>query len=516
VNDLTDQELLRDFVAYKSEAAFAELVRRHVDHVYSAALRMVCDVHLAQDVTQGVFIALAKSASQLTDRPILSGWLHRTAQNIAANTVRSEVRRHTREQEAAAMNELLGNEPDTTWEMISPRLDAALGELDEPDRDALTLRYFERKSSREMAAILGTSEDAAKKRVSRAVERLRESFSKRRVAVAAGGLAALISANAVQSAPAGLAATISSVVLTGTAVQTSTILTATKTIAMTTIQKSIIIASLASVAGTGIYAAHLNTQLQAKIDTLQQQQAPLTAQIQELQQERNDATNQLASLLAENAWLKSDSNQDELLRLRAEVTRMENSQSQQQDDATTSAAKALVAKVNQLKQWLDQHPNEKIPEIGLLSDTEWLREASRTGNLTTDDDFVQAANGLRSTAKQDAARLMGQALDTYIANNNGKLPTDMSQLAPYLNASMDPSVLQRYQLVQSGNLSNISENDPIIAEKSPVDDQADTLFQISATSYSYKSAGSEAYSGSGSASFGPNVTSQIEPFEKNK
>jgi len=152
---------LREFASRKSEAAFAELARRHVDLVYSAALRMVCDAHLAQDVTQGVFIALAQSARQLADRPVLSGWLHRTAQNIASNTVRSEVRRRAREEKAVAMNELLGNEPDATWEMISPQLDAALGELDEADRDALMLRYFERKSAREMAAILGTSEEAA-------------------------------------------------------------------------------------------------------------------------------------------------------------------------------------------------------------------------------------------------------------------------------------------------------------------------------------------------------------------
>ena len=101
MNSLTDQDLLRDFDAHKSDAAFNELTRRHVDLVYSAALRMVCDAHLAQDVTQGVFIALAQSARQLAERPILSGWLHRTTQNLAANTVRSEVRRRTREEKAA-------------------------------------------------------------------------------------------------------------------------------------------------------------------------------------------------------------------------------------------------------------------------------------------------------------------------------------------------------------------------------------------------------------------------------
>ena len=176
MNNLTDPQLLRDYTERRSEAAFAEIVRRHVDLVYSAALRMVCDAHLAKDVTQGVFIALAQNARQLADRAVLAGWLHRTAQNLAANTVRSDVRRRAREQEAAAMNELLSTESDANWENIAPHLDAGLGELGEADRDALLLRYFERKSAREMAEILGTSEDAAQKRVSRAVERLREFF----------------------------------------------------------------------------------------------------------------------------------------------------------------------------------------------------------------------------------------------------------------------------------------------------------------------------------------------------
>src|SRR6266705_588129 len=121
MKSLTDQQLLRDYTERRAEAAFAELVRRHVDLVYSAALRMVRDAHLAQDVTQGVFVALAQNSRGLKDRPVLSGWLHRTAQNLAANAVRSDVRRRAREQEAAAMNGL--HEPNAVWEHIAPHLD---------------------------------------------------------------------------------------------------------------------------------------------------------------------------------------------------------------------------------------------------------------------------------------------------------------------------------------------------------------------------------------------------------
>src|SRR5580765_1357453 len=146
---------------------------------------MVCDSHLAEDVTQRVFLALAKNPGPLTDRPVLTGWLHRTAQNIAAQTVRTEVRRRARELEAATMNASLTHAPDAPWEQIAPHLDAALGELSEADRDALLLRYFERKSAQEMAQTLGVSEEAAQKRVSRATERLREFFVKRGITAGA-------------------------------------------------------------------------------------------------------------------------------------------------------------------------------------------------------------------------------------------------------------------------------------------------------------------------------------------
>src|SRR5262249_45379338 len=149
-------------------------------------LRMVRDPHLAEDVAQGVFLAMAKNSAHLSGCTVLAGWLHRTTQNLAANVVRSQVGRRAREKEDAAMNELLSDESDVPWTQIATHLDAALGELTESDRDALLLRYFERKSAREMAQILGTTDVAAQKRVNRAVDRLREFFGKRGIAVGTG------------------------------------------------------------------------------------------------------------------------------------------------------------------------------------------------------------------------------------------------------------------------------------------------------------------------------------------
>jgi RNA polymerase sigma factor (sigma-70 family) len=302
VTDQTDSLLLKAYVERRLEAAFNELVHRHVDLVYSAAIRMVRDPHLAEDVTQGAFIALARQASELVERTTLAGWLHRTTQNIAAQTVRTIERRRAREQEAFAMSEHISTSPDMSWEQIEPHLDAALGELVDVDRDAVVLRYFHKKSAAEIATILGVSDDAAQKRVSRAVEKLREVFAKNKITIGAGSLGILISANAVQAAPAGLAAKILAA--------TSGL---TVTAGMTMIQKLFIAGFAAVVIGGGIYSFHLQKQIAA----LKEQQTSLNQQIAQMSQERDDAKNQLAAAQRENE--QRQNNQDEVLRLRGET-----------------------------------------------------------------------------------------------------------------------------------------------------------------------------------------------------
>jgi len=310
---------------------------------------MVRDAHLAQDVTQSVFVALARNARQLTDRPVLSGWLHRTAQNLAANAIRSDVRRRAREQKAATMNELLATQSDATWEQVAPHLDTALGELSESDRDAVLLRYFEGKSAREIAQTLGVSDEAAQKRVNRAVERLREFFAKRGITVGAGGLAVVLSANAVQAAPVGLAVTISTAAaLTGTTFAVPATGTATKTIAMTTLQKTLIATTLAASVGTGIFEAHRASTLRTQAQTFQQRQAPLTDQIKQLQQERDDATARQAALEQEREQLQQTV--ADVPRLRGEVARLraeanQTQQLRQEIDRLRSAQRASTPDV---------------------------------------------------------------------------------------------------------------------------------------------------------------------------
>jgi RNA polymerase sigma factor (sigma-70 family) len=405
VNSLTDQELLRDYIGRRSETAFAELVRRHVDFVYSATLRMVRDTHLAEDVTQGVFVALAQNARQLTDHPVLSGWLHRTAQNLAANTVRSDVRRRAREQEAVAMNELLAPEPEAIWKHIAPQLDAALGELNELDRDALLLRYFERKSAREMAQTLGVSDDAAQKRVSRAVERLREFLSKRGVAIGASGLVIVISANAVQAAPAGLAVTISAAaIFAGTAVSTSTVIAATKAIAMTTLQKTLITAALAVFAGTGIYEAHQASQLRDQVQTLQQQQAPLAEQLAKLQAENKQLSNLVAQ--AKDQKSLSQAQLNELLKLRGqtgqartalqELAKLKNNAAQQSGTMPAYFTNAMAQGVAM---------SEKFKKKDALAKLDRMKE-----KLHLTDDQAQAISNIMTKNIEASSQLVLNAM----------------------------------------------------------------------------------------------------------
>jgi len=490
VNDQTDSQLLRAYGEHRSEAAFAELVRRHVAFVHSAAVRMVCDSHLAQDVTQGVFVALAKNAGSLADRPVLSGWLHRTAQNIAAQTVRTDVRRRLREKEAAIMNELLT--PDASWDQIAPELDAALGELNEPDRDALLLRYFEKKSAPEMAGLLGISEEAAQKRVHRAVDRLRELFSKRNVTIGTSGLVVLISANAVQAVPAAFATTITAAAVASTTFSTATVIATTKTIAMTTFQKSLVTATIAVCAGAGLFEAHQTTLLRDQIRSLEQQQSPLLIEIQQLQLERDAATNRLASSLLENHRSKSGSNNAELLKLRGEVTQLKAAEAQKQNDPIQAVAALWASRANQLKDWFQQMPGENIPELQLLSGGDWLHTVSSIDRWNGTNDLEFASSILRTRAKNTFVQATAMALIDYLVANQGQLPGDISAVKPYLPHpdQITDDMLARYKLLHAGNTSELSPDVPLVSEIAPAQSgQYDATFTFGAFGWSSRGVG---------------------------
>src|ERR1017187_7732593 len=205
----SDLDLLRQFARENSQDAFAEIVRRHLNLVYSAAMRQVRSPQLAEDISQSVFADLARDAGKVSGTSVppvssLTPWLYAVTRRTAIDAIRKESRRQLREQIAVEMNDM--NATANDWTQIEPLLDDAMAALDETDRSAILLRYFENKNLRAVGETLGMTEDAAQKHVSRAVERLREFFSKQKITIGASGLAVLISANAIQAAPIGLGA----------------------------------------------------------------------------------------------------------------------------------------------------------------------------------------------------------------------------------------------------------------------------------------------------------------------
>jgi len=498
MHDQSDAQLLRNYAERGAEAAFAEIVARHTDLVYSAALRQVYSSDLARDVTQSVFTDLARKArtvsATLNPEASLVGWLYRGTRFAARDLYRNEARRTQRERQAM---EQLHPAPETPldWEQLRPALDDAMSELDDTDRDAVLHRYFKNHDLRTVGATLGISDDAAQKRVSRAVERLREFFAKRGVTVGAGGLAVVISANAVQAAPVGLALTISTAAaLTGTTLATTATVTATKAIAMTALQKTIVAATIAVLAGTGIYEARQASQLREQVQMLQQQQAPLAEQIQQLQQEREESVRQLAMLREENGQLNQ--NASELLRLRGQAALLRsNSQEHSQGSSTNAndelemAMKLWIAKVNKLKQRLEEMPDKKIPELQFLSADDWLVVGEDYLEDSTGTNIRRVLAELRRRAKLQFANLAGHALNEYIIANGGVLPSDIMQLKPYFTSQISDAMLARYELLHTGNLAVLPTGSALIAEKATVDDREDTLFTIGAYGWTWKGTG---------------------------
>jgi hypothetical protein len=255
---------------------------------------------------------------------------------------------------------------------------------------------------------------------------------------------------------------------------------------MTTLQKSIIVAALAIAAGTGIYVARQNSELQVRIQALNRQQGPLIAQLQKLQQDYVAATNELAALQAENARWESGSNEMELLRLRGEVTRLENqpqSGAAADNDPFVQSVMALAARAEALKSLLQQMPNKKIPELQLLNDDDWLAVA-QDARLDTDSGIRKAFQKLRSIAKDKLP--IGSFLSSYASDNNGQLPGNLSELETDIRfrlqstfgVSLDDeavnAMLDRYKLLHTGNAGDFPSGTWLVVEKAPVDEEYDS------------------------------------------
>ena len=303
-----DNELLRHYAQTGSEVAFAQLVQRHVNLVYSTALRQVGgDAHLAHDVAQSVFTDLARKASSLLNRESLTGWLYTSVHFAASKLVRSEHRRREREEQFMSDP---ANLPaaELDWETLRPILDSAMHGLHETDREAVLLRYFENRPYAEVGAKLGLNENAARMRVERALEKLRTTLARRAITTTAA-LATVISANAVQVAPPALAATLTKTSIAAAGAGTSFALFKL----MTLFKVGLGAIAVAAVAAAMVFQNQAQQRLHNENDSLRRQLAELKAANVNL-------SNQLSAMGDSQSF--SNSQLAELLKLRSEVTQL--------------------------------------------------------------------------------------------------------------------------------------------------------------------------------------------------
>ncbi len=421
---MTDHQLLRRFAAEHSEDAFSELVARYLPLVYSASLRQTGgDIHLARDIAQSVFTDLARKAPSLSENVILAGWLHRATIFAARQTLRSERRRQMREQEAVSMN-LTQPEADTAdWRQIRPLLDEALDQLNKTDREALLLRFFNQQSLAEIGANLGATEDAARKRITRALEKLRRLLQRHGVTTTAALLSTTISANAIEQAPSGLAAVIahSSFVAAGT----KTTFTLLSIMTATHIKLGLSVLAAAGVATTFVIQHQTQQRLRDENQSLRQQ-------VTQLQNSNNDLTTRLSDL--DDAKKMSADQFNDLLRLRSEVGTLRqqtNELGRSQESLENSLAQAQATAVSQ------------------------------QSNSAADQEKQIAIARINNAHHLTAEMIM------YASDNQGQIPTNFDQVGAYTN-QFPASTTNDFEIVYQGSLNQITNPAGVIVVQSDV------------------------------------------------
>jgi RNA polymerase sigma factor (sigma-70 family) len=479
---MNDAELLQRYVQEGSEQAFTELVERHLNLVFAAAVRQVGgDRSLAEDVAQSVFTDLARKAATLSKREVLSGWLYTSARFAAAKIVRGEQRRQAREQNALLMAS--SNDEGSEWEKIRPVLDDAMHELKAEDRNAIVLRFLEGKRLEEVGAELSVTNDAARMRIERALEKLKKLLERRGITTSAAALGILMSEQAATAAPAGLGAVIAGSAVASAAGASTTCLTILEVILMSKAKAAFVLAVLAG-ASIPLVMQHRENA------TLQDQNGQLSAQLAATLEQLNPLTNEnqrLSNTLAKVSEQTRGS--DELIRLRAEVAHLRaekraaatvaGAREIAGDEALQETLRSLGAKAATLKARAKEMPEKQIPELALVKEKDWLDSVARVSDLDAEYRVRQALSYLRASAKGKLGNDMQKALQQFADANGGVLPATVSELLPFMPETTTAAMLERYKMVQSGKLDDVARSQAIIAESAPVvDDEYDTEFKF--------------------------------------
>ena len=430
-----DAELLRRYAEENSEEAFAEVVQRHIDFVYAAALRQTRgNTALAEDITQTVFADCAGQAGKLARHQALVGWLHTATRFAAAKAVRSESRRKGREQQVYTMNEILRDETTSIdWERVQPVLDAVLGELKERERVAILLRFFEKQPLANVAARLSLTETAARSCIDRALDRMRERLAQRGVTSTTAALGLALANQAGVAAPAGLLSAIVSAsagsIAAGVSVGGMITFMNMSKVAMGAVV-------LTAAIGFGVYEHGESGRAHARLAVALRERDNLQEQLRLAQK---------TTALAEHRTAEAQEQARANLRMPAAP----------RENLFEDALAVWIGKVDKLTGFLRQHPELNLPGMEAITVEEWL-DVTKDPQFQSEADFRKALGTLRGKVRQKWAPEIGKAWKEALEANGGETPADLQSFAAFLPAGFDPSTISRLELNPSGAVPGLA------------------------------------------------------------
>lgn len=462
---IEDVELIRRFREQGSDEAFAQIVDRYVNMVYSVAFRQLGESeHLARDVCQDVFVSLARKIETLRPEVILSGWLYRSTLFAAKDLRRREQRR--RKRETLAMLEFDSNEGDyVNWESVRPALDEAICNLAEKDRDAVCMRYFQNLSYAKIGEQLNLTENASRMRVERALEKLNGLLSRKKTGITVVALAAALGGQSALAAPAGLSAIVSQVATASLVSGTGGSAIGVVINFMNTSKLTTAVAVLISSVSVGV-ALYQTQELEAAKFELSTR-----VSYEVLNTNEGEDLNALRSRLAGLDVTLSQ------LSLPATVADSSHGFSIEEFE---DELEEWTMKVDRIAAYLELNESFWIPELELLTLEDWL-DGAKHAILHNEADFRRSLSHLRSAAKHKLLPVIKKALDAYTKNNDGKFPTDAMDLLEYADATLDPAILKRYYVSQAGDhpfIGHVS-GESVLIEDGSVDPVWDTQFYVS-------------------------------------